>query len=352
MKNIITILLISICNFAFAQTYENITVQEAKVLIADFKGNEAFTILDVRTPGEYNTDHLENAYVRNFYDTDFSEQLDVLNKDRIYLIYCQSGNRSGQAFTIMQTLGFTEVYNMLGGISSWKADGCAVTTELPPEIDLTTNIIIPFYEDINVQEAKQLIANEQGNEAFTVLDVRTPGEYNADHLENAYIRNFYDPDFSEQLDSLNKNRIYLIYCQSGNRSGQAFTVMQTLGFSEVYNMLGGISSWKADGCAVTTELPSEIDLTSTVISSTPQIVTNLAAISVYPNQSTNKLIVDGDLTGYDIIIYNQNEQMVDNLTGLRNPVEIDLSSLPAGLVYLSVQNKNNQFLRFTNIIKQ
>jgi len=290
--------------------------------------------------------------MRNFYDPNFSDQLDVLSKNRIYLIYCQSGNRSGQAFTIMQNLGFTKVYNMLGGISSWKTDSCPVTTELPPEVDLTTNLIIPIFENITVQEAKQLIADQQGNEAFTVLDVRTPGEYNADHLANAYQRNFYDMDFSEQLDALNKNRIYLIYCQSGNRSGQAFTIMQTLGFTEVYNMLGGISSWKADGCSVTTELPSETDLTSGVISSTPQIATNGTAISVYPNPFANKLIVDGDLTGYDIIIYNQNEQVVDNLTGLRNPVEIDLGSLPSGLFYLSVQNKDNQLVRFTNIIKQ
>jgi len=208
------------------------------------------------------------------------------------------------------------------------------------------------YENINIQEAKTLIANKQSNEAFTILDVRTPGEYNADHLENAYQRNFYDPDFSEQLDSLNKNRIYLIYCQSGNRSGQSFTIMQNLGFTEVYNMLGGIASWKTDACPVTTNLPPEIDLTSMVISSSPQIVTDNSIISIYPNPFNNKLIVDGDLTDYDITIYNQNNQMVEDLTGLRNPVEIDLSSLPAGLFYLSVQNQSNQFLRFSNIIKQ
>jgi len=208
------------------------------------------------------------------------------------------------------------------------------------------------YQNIHIQEAKVLIANQQNNEAFTVLDVRTPGEYNTDHLQNAYQRNFYDPDFSEQLDSLNKNRIYLIYCQSGNRSGQAFTIMQTLGFTEVYNMLGGIASWKTDGCPITTDLPPQTDLTSMVISSSPQIVTDESIILIYPNPFNDKLIVDGDLTGYDIIIYNQNNQMIDNLTGLRNPIEIDLGSLPSGLFYLSVQNQNNDLLRFSNIIKQ
>jgi len=209
-----------------------------------------------------------------------------------------------------------------------------------------------IYEDISVQEAKVLIADQQGNEAFTVLDVRTPGEYDPEHIKNAYLRNFYDTDFAEQIDSLNKNRIYLIYCRSGNRSGQAFNLMQSLGFTEVYNMLGGIVSWNADGCPITDALPPEVDITSTVISSSPQIVTNQTTISVYPNLFENKVIVDGDLTDYNVIVYNQNDQVVEDLTGIRNPVEIDLSSLPAGLLYLSIQNQNNQLTRFINIIKQ
>jgi len=50
---------------------------------------------------------------------------------------------------------------------------------------------------------------------------------------------------------LNKNKIYLIYCRSGRRSENALNMMKELDFREVYNMLGGINSWKAEGLPTT-----------------------------------------------------------------------------------------------------
>ncbi|MEL6941951.1 MAG: rhodanese-like domain-containing protein, partial [Bacteroidota bacterium] len=124
-------LAISLTHYTQAQIFENITVLEADSIIKANVDNEIFTIMDVRTPAEYKRDHLENAYQRNFYDDDFKEQMDSLAKKRIYLLYCQSGNRSGQSFNFMKDLGFEHVYNMIGGISEWKAKGLPVTTELP-----------------------------------------------------------------------------------------------------------------------------------------------------------------------------------------------------------------------------
>ena len=133
-----------------AQDYENISVFEADSLIQLNKDNENFVILDVRTPSEYLRDHLENAFTRNFYDDDFQLQMDSLNKDFTYLIYCQSGNRSGQSFTIMQNLGFKEVYNMLGGIAMWKTNNLPVTTELPVDKNLYSNSESMITQQLNL----------------------------------------------------------------------------------------------------------------------------------------------------------------------------------------------------------
>lgn len=135
----------SLTNYTYAQIFENVTVLEADSIIKTNAENEIFTIMDVRTLSEYNRDHLENAYQRNFYDADFREQMDSLAKKRIYLIYCQSGNRSGQSFNIMKELGFEHVYNMLGGISMWKNMGLPVTTDLPPDIDLYEEVTSTYH---------------------------------------------------------------------------------------------------------------------------------------------------------------------------------------------------------------
>jgi len=105
------------------QIIKNITPQEAFDLIQDNKENPDFVILDVRTPEEFAEGHLENAHNLDFYSKSFREGLNKLSKEKIYLVYCRSGRRSGETLEIMKELGFKKVYNMLGGIIQWKESG-------------------------------------------------------------------------------------------------------------------------------------------------------------------------------------------------------------------------------------
>ncbi len=69
-----------------------------------------------------------------------------------------------------------------------------------------------------------------------ILDVRTPDEYNQSHLKNAVLIDFYSADFSKKIAELDKNKIYKLYCRSGNRSGQATEYMKLMGFQKVENV--------------------------------------------------------------------------------------------------------------------
>ena len=44
-----------------------------------------------------------------------------------------------------------------------------------------------------------------------------------------------------------KNKNYLVYCRSGNRSGSSLEIMEELGFKEAYHISGGLSEWKSEG---------------------------------------------------------------------------------------------------------
>lgn len=105
------------------QVIEDVTTGEAYALIQDNQGNPNFAIIDVRTPEEYATGHIENAMILDYYEDNFKDELDKLDKDKTYLIYCRSGTRSGKSLDIMRELGFGEVYNMLGGMIQWGSDG-------------------------------------------------------------------------------------------------------------------------------------------------------------------------------------------------------------------------------------
>ena len=105
------------------QIIENITPEEVNTLIQENKDNPNFVILDVRTPEEYLSGHIENAVNLDYYSDTFRNDLDKLDKNKTYIIYCRSGGRSGNALNIMKELDFREVYNVLGGITKWKSEG-------------------------------------------------------------------------------------------------------------------------------------------------------------------------------------------------------------------------------------
>lgn len=100
-----------------------------------------------------------------------------------------------------------------------------------------------LYKTISAPEAKALIDSLQGSDVFMIVDVRTPNEYTDGHLENAVNIDYYSAGFSNDLEDLDKNLTYLIYCKSGSRSAGAFQTFQNKKFLKVYEMAGGISAW-------------------------------------------------------------------------------------------------------------
>ena len=88
-------------------------------------GNENFIILDVRTPQEYASGHLEDTINIDYNSRTFQESLATLDKDKTYLLYCRTGNRSSKAFEIMKDMDFKKIYHMKSGVVTW------ISEELP-----------------------------------------------------------------------------------------------------------------------------------------------------------------------------------------------------------------------------
>ena len=64
-----------------------------------------------------------------------------------------------------------------------------------------------------------------------VIDVRTPDEWNAGHLDGAVNMNIEGAEFADQIATLDPAANYVIYCRSGNRAGQAIDYMKKMGFT-------------------------------------------------------------------------------------------------------------------------
>ncbi len=80
-----------------------------------------------------------------------------------------------------------------------------------------------------------------------LIDVRTPQEFAEDHIGNAQNINWNGNDFVAQVEKLDKTKPVFVYCKVGGRSSQAASKLAELGFSEVYNLEGGIMKWNASG---------------------------------------------------------------------------------------------------------
>lgn len=101
-------------------------------------------------------------------------------------------------------------------------------------------------ENITVMEAFEMINANLDNPNFVILDVRTPEEYNSGHIENSTLIDFRSDNFKEEINELDKNNTYLIYCRTGGRSASTLNMMKELGFDNAYNMLGGITLWEKE----------------------------------------------------------------------------------------------------------
>ena len=80
-----------------------------------------------------------------------------------------------------------------------------------------------------------------------ILDVRTEEEFESGYIPNAKnIDLRMGPGFIDEINTLDKNKSYYVYCRSGARSAQAIQLMRDLGFNETYNLLGGILEWEGE----------------------------------------------------------------------------------------------------------
>jgi thioredoxin 1 len=117
-----TVHMVSCQNSAHSQemTKQSISVDEFdKKLSVTAKAQ----LIDVRTPEEYTSGHLRNAVNIDYNSGDFEDLLSKLDKSKPVLVYCLSGGRSSHAANKMQNMGFTQVYNMDGGIMKWNGAG-------------------------------------------------------------------------------------------------------------------------------------------------------------------------------------------------------------------------------------
>ncbi len=105
------------------QATKPVQTLDVKTYAEKLKNTEKPQLLDVRTPEEFGVEHLENADNVNINSADFETKAAKYDKSKPIFVYCKVGGRSAQAADKLVAMGFTEVYNLEGGIMKWTTAG-------------------------------------------------------------------------------------------------------------------------------------------------------------------------------------------------------------------------------------
>lgn len=111
------------------QTSKNIKDLDPKAFSEKISATPNAQIIDVRTPQEFAGAHLDNAINIDWLGDNFEANAQKLDKTKPVFVYCKTNNRSPQAATKLEELGFKTIYNMQGGLLKWDADGFAKPTD-------------------------------------------------------------------------------------------------------------------------------------------------------------------------------------------------------------------------------
>jgi thioredoxin len=136
------------CN---GQTSKNVKTIEAKTFAEKIAATPNPQILDVRTPEEFVSGHIDNAKNVDWLSNDFVTNTAKFDKSKPVFVYCKSGGRSQKAAEKLSELGFTTIYQLDGGILKWDAAG------LSKPSDKIIGLSVPEYNKLLNSDKKVLI---------------------------------------------------------------------------------------------------------------------------------------------------------------------------------------------------
>ncbi len=92
------------------------------------------------------------------------------------------------------------------------------------------------YKKVEVAEYMKMISMDS---TVQLVDVRTPEEFEAGHLDGAINIDFKNENFANNISVLDTSKTLYIYCRSGNRSGKSSVTFLEKGFPEIIDLMGG-----------------------------------------------------------------------------------------------------------------
>ncbi len=192
--------------------------------------HEGALVLDTRSKLDFTTSHIPNSFFIGL-DGSFAPWVGALIHDlQQPIIFLAEEGREEEVVTRLSRVGYDNTLGYLkGGVAAWEAAG--------KETDSLLSI-----------PAEQFKGELEGGE-LNILDVRKPGEFGAEHVDNAV--SFPLDFFNEHIHELDKDKKYFLYCASGYRSIIASSILKSRGIHNLVDVAGGIKAIGEAGIPLT-----------------------------------------------------------------------------------------------------
>lgn len=135
---------------------------------------------------------------------------------------------------------------LLGSLLVGACSNQPKTTATTENTTVSTDATAKTIELVDANTFKNNLAAKPG----VLLDVRTPGEYKKGFIEGARLLDIFSDEFDAELNKLDRNATYYVYCASGGRSAECTEKMEGLGFKKIIELDGGMGAWRNAGLPV------------------------------------------------------------------------------------------------------
>ena len=151
----------------------------------------------------------------------------MLPYDKTVLLVLEDPSHLDRAVRYLFRAGYDRIAGYCkGGIEGWYNAGLPV-------------------ESLNLLSVHKLKSALEQGEEMLILDVRSDEEWESGHIRGA--RHIFVGHLEQRLSEVPKDKPVAVYCESGNRSGLAASILLRAGYPKVYSVPGSIAAWKAAG---------------------------------------------------------------------------------------------------------
>ena len=193
----------------------------------NYLSEDNICVLDTRNYLAYGSQHIANAWHLDLNGNFPTFAGWVLPTDKNILIVADDHQKALEANTWAWRVGVDRIIGYLdGGIRSWVNSG------------LKTKSI----QQISSEDLHELITNEPD---IVLVDVRAPAEFEENHIKGAF--NIPVANLRFRNNALDKNKLIVLLCSSGNRSSLGASILEQQGFTKLSNVAGGMTGYSAAG---------------------------------------------------------------------------------------------------------